>query len=115
VNYKSFEAALFRFADHRHTRNLPVAFGIALVVVMWALTLLQIQHEHRSAIDRTMAETSSVAKALEEHVIRMIGTADLVLREIDEEYKEYGKLGSNLDLQEYARKRQASLAPFSIV
>ena len=112
MNYKPFKAALFRFADHRHSRNLPIAFCIALVILMWALTLLQLQHERRWAIDKTMAETSSFAKALEEHVIRTIGTADLVLREIDAGYR---KLGSNLDIQEYARERQASLAPFSIV
>jgi len=112
MNYKTFKAALFRFADHRRSRNLPIAFGIALVILIWALTLLQFQHEQRLAIDSTMAETSSLATALEEHVIRTVGTADLVLRDIDAGYR---KLGRKLDIQAYARERQASLAPFSIV
>ena len=112
MNYEILKATLNRFADPSLTRNLTIAFCIALVILMWALTLLQLQHEHRSAIDSTMAETGSLAKALEEHVISSIGTADLVLREID---AGYGKLGRKLDIQEYARKRQASLAPFSIV
>src|SRR3990172_12809758 len=112
MNYETLKATLNRFADPSLTRNLTIAFCIALVILMWALTLRQLQHEQRSAIDRTMAETSGLAKALEEHVIRTIGTADLVLREIDESYRTFGR---NLDIQKYARERQASLAPFSIL
>lgn len=112
MNYETLKATLNRFADPSLTRNLTIAFCIALVILTWALTLLQLQYEQRSAIDRTMAETGSLAKALEEHVIRTIGTADLVLREIDAGYR---KLGRKLDIQAYARERHASLAPFSIV
>jgi PAS domain S-box-containing protein len=112
MSYRTLKAALFRFANPLRARNLTLAFCVAFVVLTWTLLLLQLQYERKSAIDTTMVETSSLAKAFEEQVVRTISTADLVLREIDAGYR---KLGRNLDLQKYALQRQASLAPFSIV
>ena len=112
MNCKTLKAALFRFANPRRTRNLTIGFCVAFVVLTWTLLLQHLQHERKSAIDATMVETRSLAKAFQEQVVRTISTADLALREIDAGYR---KLGRNLDLQKYALQRQASLAPFSIV
>jgi PAS domain S-box-containing protein len=112
MNYKTLKAALFRFANPHRARNLTLGFCVAFVVLTWTLLLQHLQHERKSAIDTTMVETRSLAKAFEEQVVRTISTADLALRKIDAGYR---KLGGNLDLQKYARERQASLAPFSIL
>jgi PAS domain S-box-containing protein len=108
----TYGAARDSAQGYRRIRSLTIALCGTVIVAIWILLALQLRYEQKAGIETSLAVTTALAKAFEEHVVSTINTADLVLRDIDEEYSEQGR---NLDLAAFARERKSSLAPFSVL
>jgi signal transduction histidine kinase len=112
MNLKRIEAVISRLTEERYTARIVLPFCLVLVALMWLGLLAQIKYERELLIETTMKENGSLARAFEEHVVSTISAAHLALRQIDEEYKKYGR---SFDLEAYAQERKRDFAPFSVL
>ena len=91
---------------------LVPAFCIGLVALMWVGLFQQISFERDRAIERRYEEQDRFARLFEEHVLGVLTTAGVTLREVESAYR---RRGAGLNLTRYLRERSDLLPYFRFV
>jgi PAS domain S-box-containing protein len=96
----------------RHSAQASVvAFCVLLVGSMWGGFALLVAHE-RDLIERNQfAQNLNLARAFEENVVRTLGAADEVLRDLQAGYRHAGR---KFDIAEFARGRKEAGDPYTL-
>jgi PAS domain S-box-containing protein len=85
------------------------AFCAVIVIVLWTGLAYQLRHERDLLIGAREAENDNLARLFEEHVLRTLAAAGVMLRELESEYR---RAGTHLDLAKTLRDRQLELEPY---
>ncbi len=102
-------------------RELVARYGLHASVVLiclvfsamlWTGLFLQLNIERERIIDSKRQENDNLARVFEEHVARTIRAAEVMLQEIESEYRRYG---TKFDLVQYAKNRGIYLDPYNIL
>lgn len=81
---------------------LVLAFCVGLVALMWAGLAYQTAHERDAQIEHREEEHDNLARLFEEHVLGVLASASVTLRDVELEYR---RQGARLDLAKYLHDR----------
>ena len=102
-------------------RELVARYGLHASVVLiclvfsamlWTGLFLQLNIERERIIESKRQENANLTRVFEEHVARTIRAAEVMLQEIETEYRRYGM---KFDLARYAKDRGIYLDPYNIL
>jgi PAS domain S-box-containing protein len=105
VSVSALRALLVRYAAQASV----IAFCVLVIAGMWGGLALQMRSERGAIIEAAHREGGNYARILEEHVTRTLHEVEIVLAEIDTEYR---RLGDRLDLVGMASELHVSLDPY---
>lgn len=105
MSVSGFRALLVRYAAQASV----IAFGVLVVAGMWIGLVLQLRWEREAIIATAHLGIGNYARVFEAHVTRTLRAAEVVLAEVEADYR---RLGARLDLARFARERRTSLDPY---
>ena len=105
MSVAALRALLVRYAAQASV----VAFCALLVAGMWIGLVLQLHWEREEIIATAHLGVGNYARVFEAHVARTLRAVEVVLDEIEADYR---RLGARLDLARLARERRTSLDPY---
>jgi hypothetical protein len=89
--------ALFKFlkaAIQRNKYNLLISlFGCFLIGAAWSNVLVHLKIEYEQEIERINSDNNGLARAFEEHVRRVVESADEMLLFLKMQYEKHGSVG----------------------
>ena len=95
---------LDRYVQRLHRRynllTLAKAGAVGLVVALWAMIGLYLQHEEKTAREQVTKLTANYTRAFEEHTVRTVRALDQTTMFVKHEYE---RLGRRFDLASYTR------------
>jgi diguanylate cyclase (GGDEF)-like protein/PAS domain S-box-containing protein len=90
----------WRWFTRRFDANAVIAlFALALIGTVWGAVIVTVQFERQETIDNAIRQNSNLAMAFEEQTIRTIKGVDAAALFIA---REYARLGTKIDLAQYA-------------
>ncbi len=94
---------------------LVVIFGVALTAMAWGYVTRHLAAERAEEIQRVHRDNGMMARAFEEHVRRVIRSADSTLLFLKHEFEETGRVSAELAEQVAAAKLDPTLNQIAVV
>lgn len=100
------------FSDDRQIVWLTAAFGLLLLLCLWASLYYKVQNERRAEIDAAIKETGNLAIALEENTVNTIKSLDHIVMSLKQQYEKDGKA---IDIPKLIREGRFEDQPYIVI